>query len=233
MHRSSHYAPRRLVKDSRQADGGDAQRALLASIVASCDDAIVSSTLDGIVTSWNGAAERLYGYSAEEATGRPLSLLLHSDRGDELGAILRSVREGERVEHFETAWMHKDGNPVQISLTVSPIRDGGKVTGVSAVARDISERKRAETQARTSSEYVRSLIEANLDPLVTISAEGKITDVNEAAVKATGVPRRELIGTDFSNYFTEPERAREGYQQVFAKGFVTDYPLTIRHQDGR
>ncbi|MBI2382800.1 MAG: PAS domain S-box protein, partial [Gammaproteobacteria bacterium] len=92
---------------------------------------------------------------------------------------------------------------------------------------------RAETQARTSSEYVRSLIEANLDPLVTISAEGKITDVNEAAVKVTGVPRQELIGTDFSNYFTEPEQAREGYQQVFSKGSVTDYPLTIRHQGGR
>ena len=72
-----------------------------------------------------------------------------------------------------------------------------------------------------------------LDPLVTISPEGKITDVNEATVKVTGVPREELIGTDFSDYFTEPEKAREGYQQVFAKGFVTDYPLTIRHQDGR
>jgi PAS domain S-box-containing protein len=72
-----------------------------------------------------------------------------------------------------------------------------------------------------------------VDPLVTISPEGKITDVNEATIKVTGVPREKLIGTDFSEYFTEPEKAREGYQQVFAKGFVTDYPLTIRHKDGR
>src|SRR5581483_9643407 len=84
-----------------------------------------------------------------------------------------------------------------------------------------------------SGAYNRSLIEASLDPLVTISPEGKITDVNEAAVKATGVARQDLIGTDFSSYFTEPERARAGYREVFEKGAVTDYPLTIRHRDGR
>ena len=77
------------------------------------------------------------------------------------------------------------------------------------------------------------LIEASLDPLVTISPDGKITDVNEATIKVTGVPREQIIGADFSNYFTEPEKAREGYQQVFAKGLVFDYPLTIRQRDGR
>ena len=80
--------------------------------------------------------------------------------------------------------------------------------------------------------YARSLLEASLDPLVTISADGKVTDVNEATIKVAGVAREELIGTEFSNYFTEPQKAREGYQQVFARGFVTDYPLTIRHRDG-
>ncbi|OAI51760.1 hypothetical protein AYO44_16900 [Planctomycetaceae bacterium SCGC AG-212-F19] len=82
-------------------------------------------------------------------------------------------------------------------------------------------------------EYARSLIEASLDPLVTISPEGKITDVNEATVKVTGQARERLIGTDFSDYFTEPAKAREGYRQVFSQGFVTDYPLTIRHREGR
>ena len=80
--------------------------------------------------------------------------------------------------------------------------------------------------------YARSLIEASLDPLVTISATGKILDVNEASVKVTGVPRKKLIGTDFSNYFTEPKKAQEGYLQVFEKGFVSDYPLTIKHENG-
>ena len=89
----------------------------------------------------------------------------------------------------------------------------------------------AQEQERAA-QYARSLLEASLDPLVTISADGKITDVNEAATRATGVPRGELVGTDFSNYFTEPERAREGYKQVFARGFVTDYPLTVHHRNG-
>src|SRR5665647_2492355 len=84
-----------------------------------------------------------------------------------------------------------------------------------------------------SPQYARSLIEASLDPFVTISPEGKITDVNEATIKVTGVPRDELIGTDFSDYFTEPDEARRGYERVFAKSYVTDYPLTIRHRDGR
>jgi PAS domain S-box-containing protein len=98
---------------------------------------------------------------------------------------------------------------------------------------EITERKKAQEALRLTSLYARSLIESSLDPLVTISADGKITDVNEATIKVTGVPREKLIGTDFSNYFTEPQKAREGYQQVFAEGFVTDYPLTIKHKDGK
>ena len=87
--------------------------------------------------------------------------------------------------------------------------------------------------ARRASQYARSLIEASMDPLVTISPEGKITDVNEASIKVTGVSRHKLIGTDFSDYFTEPQKAREGYIKVFEKSFVSDYPLTIRHKDGK
>ena len=91
----------------------------------------------------------------------------------------------------------------------------------------------AKDAAETLSQYARSLIEASLDPLVTISAQGKITDVNDASVQATGVPREQLIGTDFSNYFTEPDQARIGYQKVFSEGLVRDYPLAIRHTTGR
>jgi PAS domain S-box-containing protein len=92
--------------------------------------------------------------------------------------------------------------------------------------------KLAQDSLRQASQYARSLIEASLDPLVTISSYGKITDVNEATIKATGLSRQELIGTKFSDYFTEPQKAEAGYHEVFSKGFVTDYPLTIRHRDG-
>jgi len=101
------------------------------------------------------------------------------------------------------------------------------------ITSEVAARKHAEEKLSAASQYARNLIESSLDPLVTISADGKITDVNEATIKVTGIEREQLIGTDFSNYFTEPEKARKGYQQVFAKGFVTDYPLTIRHRDGR
>jgi two-component system cell cycle sensor histidine kinase/response regulator CckA len=97
---------------------------------------------------------------------------------------------------------------------------------------EITERRQVEENLRATSLYARSLIEASLDPLVTISAEGKITDVNKATELVTGYKRDQLIGSDFSNYFTEPEKAREGYQQVFTEGFVRDYPLAIRHKSG-
>jgi len=114
-----------------------------------------------------------------------------------------------------------------VSVTISPVRDEqGTIIGLSAIDRDITGQKQA-------SQYARSLIEASLDPLVTISGDGKITDVNEATMNVTGSTREALIGMDFSNYFTEPDKAQEGYQQVFDKGFVTDYPLTIKSKDGK
>ncbi|HEY6005853.1 MAG TPA: PAS domain S-box protein, partial [Anaeromyxobacter sp.] len=210
------------------------QTSLLASIVNSSDDAIISKTVDGIITSWNRAAEQIYGYSAAEIIGKPITVLLHTDRPDEMEVMLERIRLGHRVEHYETVRVRKDGKTISVSLTVSPILDDrGRMVGVSSIARDISERKRADEQLRAASVYARSLIEASLDPLVTISPEGKITDVNEATIKVTGVPREKLIGTDFSDYFTEPEKARAGYKQVFEKGAVSDYPLTIRHRNGK
>src|SRR6266571_2152340 len=207
-------------------------RSFLASIVESSDDAIVGKTPEGVITSWNPAAERMYGYTAQEIVGKHISILLPPDRPREMDEILEKIRKGERVEHYETLRVRKDGSTIHVSLTVSPIHDAaGRLIGVSSIKRDISERKRAEEQFQATSQYVRSLIEASLDPLVTISPEGKITDVNEATMRVTGMSRDKLIGTIFSDYFTEPDKAREGYQQVFAKGFVTDYPLTIRHKD--
>ncbi len=212
----------------------NSRNVLLASIVESSEDAIIGKTLDGIIRSWNPAAQSMYGYTSDESIGKPVAELLCPGRQSEINRILEKVRNGERINHYETFRRRKDGSLVQVSLTVSPIRDSaGKVVGASSIARDITEHTRLAEQFRATSQYARSLIEASLDPLVTISPEGKITDVNEATVKVTGIPRDELIGTDFSNYFTEPDRAREGYRQVFSKGSVTDYALTIRHRDGK
>ena len=199
----------------------------LAAIVQSSEDAVISQDLDGTIKSWNPAAQKMFSYSESEALGQPMSMLGPSDRVGEFKEIIEKVRKGVTVERYETQRRRKDGTLVDVSVTVSPVRDEqGKLIGLSAIDRDITAQKQA-------SQYARSLIEASLDPLVTISPDGKITDVNEATVKVTGVRRENLIDTDFSNYFTEPGKAREGYQLVFSKGTVTDYPLTIRHVDER
>jgi PAS domain S-box-containing protein len=121
----------------------------LAAIVESSDDAIVSKTLNGIITSWNPAAERLFGYTAEEVIGRPISILAPPDRENEMPANLERIRRGERVDRYETVRRRKDGSLVDISLTVSPIRDEtGRIVGASKIARDITARKQAEERQR-------------------------------------------------------------------------------------
>lgn len=115
----------------------------LASIVESSDDAIVSKDLDGVITSWNRGAERIFGYTAEEAVGQPITIIIPQDRQHEEPAILARIRRGERIEHFETVRQRKHGSLIIISLTVSPIRDAkGKIIGASKIARDITEQKR-------------------------------------------------------------------------------------------
>ena len=123
--------------------------ALLAAIVEGSDDAIASKTLDGIVTSWNPAAERLFGYTAVEMVGRPIAVLAAPGREAEMPMILERVRRGERVDHFDTVRRRKDGTLVEISLTVSPVRDGrGRIVGASKIARDVTERRVAEKRQR-------------------------------------------------------------------------------------
>ncbi|HEY8619726.1 MAG TPA: PAS domain S-box protein [Dermatophilaceae bacterium] len=205
---------------------------LLAAIVENSNDAIIAKTLNGMITSWNPAAERMYGYSSEEMLGTSIDQLSPEGRTGEITSILAKIEAGLDVEHFETLRVRKDGTVFPVLLTVSPIRDAdGAVVGGSTITRDMTQEKEAFDAAR-------SMIESSLDSLVAISPEGmitdanEITDVNEATVKVTGIPRQELIGTAFSDYFTEPEKANEIYQRVFEQGTAVDYPLTMRHRDG-
>ena len=216
-------AEKKIIRDQPNTD----YKAYYASIVEFSDDAIYGKSLNGAISSWNRGAEKLFGYTAREIIGKPISVLIPPHSLNELPAILEQVIAGKKIDHYETKRQRKDGTIIDVSMSVSPIIDqGGKIIGAATIARDISGRAQA-------SQYARSLIEASLDPLVTISPEGKITDVNEATISVTGVDRDKLIGTDFSDYFTAPDEAREGYQQVLKDGFVTDYPLTIRHRNGK
>lgn len=144
-----------VVRDITERKQAEETRARLAAIVASSADAILSTTLDGMVLTWNTGAERLYGYAASEAIGQSNRLFVPPDKVAELLAIFERVGRGERVESFETRRMRRDGSPVDISLTVSPITDSaGRVTGASAIARDITERKRAEAELRRLNEEI-------------------------------------------------------------------------------
>ena len=140
---------------------------------------------------------------------------------------------GIEINDHELDIVSSDGNVRHVLGNARPLRDEqGNLSGSVSAFIDITERKKAEEALRLSNIYNRSLIEASLDPQVTIGPDGKITDVNGATEQVTGYSRNDLIGTDFSDYFTEPEKARTGYQQVFTEGEVRDYPLEIRHKDG-
>ncbi len=205
----------------------ESKLSFLAAIVESSDDAILGMTLLGVIQSWNRGAEKMFGYSEKEAVGQLVNMLYPEERLSEHADILAKVKKGLRIEHYETQRKNKDGTIIDVSLSISPIKnDAGEVEGFSKIIRDISVEKRGAG-------YARSLIEVSPDPLVTISPEGKITDVNEATIQVTGVVREKLIGTDFSDYFTVPEEARKGYKQVMSLGKVRDYPLSIRHVSGK
>ncbi len=222
-----------IARNITERKRSEEQASRLAAIVESSEDAILSKTLEGIIVSWNTGACGIYGYMAEEVVGKPVSILVPPNHLDEMPQLLRRVSQGESVEHYETVRRRKDGELITVSLAVSPVRDAsGRVVGASTIARDITERKQAEEALRLANAYNRSLLEASLDPLVTIGPDGKVTDVNAATEAATGRSRAELIGTDFCDYFTEPAKARAGYEQVFREGSVRDYALELRHRDG-
>jgi len=148
------------------------------------------------------------------------------DRVGEVKAMLTKVSTGQPVEHMETVRVRKDGTTFPVTATESPICDrDGVVIGASVISRDVTVQKQAYEAAR-------SMIESSLDSFVAISPEVKITDANEATVKLTGVSRDKLIGTSFSDYFTDPMKAEKIYQLVFTEGMAVDYPLTVRKRDG-
>lgn len=188
----------------------------------------------GCIAASNDAASELFGYTKRNLLGKEIESLIpemHSRlKGNESFFLSPKVTRLESSSKLYA--VPKTGNKILLDVSVSPILIEGVINSWLTI-RKMPEQKLYEDDPKITQAYARSLIEAALDPLVTISPEGKITDVNEASVKATGVPREKLIGTDFSDYFTEPQKAREGYQQVFAKGFVADYPLTLIDKKGK
>jgi len=163
----------RQAADHIERSNAEDQLRRLASIVEWSDDAIISKTLDGIITSWNKGAERLFGYTREEAIGGPITLLTPPERQDEERTILGRIKRGERIEHYETIRQCKNGSLIVISLTVSPVRNAeGKIVGASKIARDITERRRSEEQIAT---LAREAEHRTKNVLATVQATVKLS----------------------------------------------------------
>jgi two-component system, chemotaxis family, CheB/CheR fusion protein len=190
----------------------------LAVIVESSNDAIYSKTTDGIILTWNRAAEAMYGYSAEESIGKNVSMLIPADRPNETMQILERIRRGEITTLFETERVTKGGRTIRVSLSVSPIKDSsGHITGASAIARDITEQKGAEEALERSEERFRTLVESSPYALLLVDADGKIGLLNRRADEMIGYAREELLGQSIE--ILVPERFRRqhsSYRVEFA-----------------
>ncbi len=201
------------------------------SLIEASLDPLVTIGREGKITDVNNATEKVTGYLRQDLIGTDFSDYFTEPEKAKKGYLL-VFRDGF-VRDYPLEIQNRDGHIIPVLYNASVYRDeSGDVVGVFAAARDISKLKKVEEELRFASLYNRSLIEASLDPLVTIGAEGNITDVNNATEKVTGYSRHELIGTDFLDYFTEPKKAREGYQKVFKEGSVRDYALEIKHKNG-
>jgi PAS domain S-box-containing protein len=192
----------KIVRDITEHKRARAAQAYLAAIVESSEDAIVSKNLDGIVQSCNARAEQLFGYEARELVGQSIRMLIPADRQDEEDAILARIRRGERIEHFETVRLARGGRAIDISLSVSPIRDGnGRIIGVAKIARDISEQKRLARELEAQREWFRVTLDSIGDAVIASGPDGRVTYMNEPAVTLTGWNARDAIGQPLADVF--------------------------------
>jgi PAS domain S-box-containing protein len=176
--------------------------AFLAAIIESSNDAIISKDLNGMITSWNHGAEQIFQYKPSEAIGRPITILIPPEHIQEEVYILDCIRQGERVDHFETVRRRKDGSDVDISLTISPIRDdSGKIIGASKIARDISEQLRTRELLRQSEERFRVMLSSIGDGVIATDYEGRVTFMNGITETLTGWTGREAVGNPLDSVF--------------------------------
>jgi len=222
----------KVARDVTEQMQAAIQGVLLSAIVESSDDAIASKDLNGIVTSWNPAAERIFGYTATEMIGQSIAILVPADRPDEEPQILARIRRGERIDHFETVRRRKDGRFIDVSVTISPIRDSsGRIIGASKVARDVTEQKQAAIQGVLLS----AIVESSDDAIASKNLDGVVTSWNPAAERIFGYTAAEMIGQPIA--ILVPADRPDEEPQILARirrGERIDHYETVRRRkDGR
>ena len=228
---------RRVQRLERLAEHSQAPLRTLAALVASSDDAIISKTLAGTVTTWNAGAERMYGYPAADMIGADISLIAGPAGPAEFLDILTRIAAGERPDHYETQRTRKDGTVVDVSVTVSPIQDDHGITvGASAVARDISARKSAEARQLETDKYLQTLaaiVESSEDAIIARALDRTVTVWNPAAERMYGYTRAETIGTDISAIAgSATAEIKDLIARVLAGQRVDSYETQRTHRDG-
>ncbi len=219
------------VRDITERIQAEEKARLLASIVESSDDAIYSETLDSIVLSWNHGAEQVYGYAADEIVGRSNTILSPGGNVDEVRQIFDRIRRGERIEHYETVRVRKDGTCIDVSLTISPLLDRfAVITGASIIGRDISERKRAERNLF----HLASIVESSEDAVVSKTLDGVILSWNKGAERLYGYTPEEIIGQPFAVLVPPQHQDQVSYiLDRIKRGEPIDHYETVRlRKDG-
>ena len=215
------------VTEQRRSE--DALR-FLSAIVASANEAIIGKTLDGRISSWNKSAERLYGYTAEDVIGKPISILIPSHHPDELAGILKAIGEGKKIEPYETQRMDRSGRLIDVFLTVSPImNEEGEVLGASSIALDLSERKQLEAELRRSEGLFRSIFENAAVGIEQVSLNGRISMVNQAFCDMLGYESAaDLIGLH-EDEITDEQKDRHAQP---GQGALQTTERRFLHKDG-
>jgi PAS domain S-box-containing protein len=206
-------------KNARGAAGNEEGLARLAAIVESSDDAIIAKSLDGTILEWNRAAERLFGYSAAEAIGRKITVIVPPTRLSEERRILGQLKSGKPVEHYETIRLTKDGREIAVSMSVSPLRDAaGRVIAASTILRDVTERRQSELALRDREERLQALVTTAADAIITIDEHGIIESANPAAERLFGYSQSELLGVNVNLLMPEPFHSEhEGYLRNYLR----------------
>jgi PAS domain S-box-containing protein len=194
-----------VTRDITNRVAAERSKALLAAIVGSSDDAIVSKNLDGVITSWNSGAERMFGYTAEEAVGKNITLIIPAERQGEETEILARLRRGERIDHFETIRRRKDERLIYVSVSISPLKDSsGRIIGASKVARNITERKHAEERERQitaesieANAKFRAVFEQTTVFAGIMNKDGELIEANKLSIEACGFRAEDAIGKQF------------------------------------